>query len=356
MTTNSTIVKIGERKQIQGTHHKYIPNEQGEYVCDYCEKTSKNQSTISEHISRLHSKEAGRIEKPFECPTCLKRFNSASIRDQHIQNNHFNIRDDCISPGCSYKGKSDAALCSHYVRKHMDVSSLCRVIDSEKLLCNHCEKTMIKSSMIYHLAKCSPLSPYCKSALITKQPDLEPDLTLAPKANILSAPMCSTDKPERKKVDLGLMGIGNRSKPCLKPVFTVDLSSSKPADVNQTPTCAEKVEKKALLVDENVFQKPRRVKARRSQKPDANDEKYNELKLMKTQFSSLQREYIEKREIYKANIQNTQLPRSQKLQLREECIRLKAQGEQMKLNIKKLTDTKSKKQKNIIVIEDTDEE
>ena len=341
MTTTSTVYKIGERKQLQGTHHKYIPNEQGEYVCDYCEKTSKNQSTISEHISRLHSKEAGRIENPFECPTCQKRFNSASIRDQHIQNNHSNIRDDCVSPGCSYKGKSDAALCTHYVRKHMNASSLCRVIDSEISACNHCEKSMNKSAMTYHLAKCSPLSPYCKGALITKQPEPEPDLTLAlaSKANVLSAPMCSTDKPERKKVDLGLMGIGSRSKPCLKPVLAVDLSSSKPADVNQTPTCAEKVEKKALLVDENVFQKPRRVRIQRSRKTAANDEKDNELKLMKTQFSSLKCEYNAKMEIYKTNI-----------------LKLKAQGEQMKLNIKKLIDTKPQKKRKLIIIEATDEE
>ena len=356
MTTISAVVKIGERKQLQGTHHKYILNEQGEYVCDYCEKTSKNQSTISEHISRLHSKEAGRIEKPFECPTCQKRFNSASIRDQHIHNNHFNIRDNCVAPGCSYKGKTDAALCTHYVRKHMDVSNLCRVIDSENLLCNHCEKSMSKSSMMYHLAKCSPLSPYCKSAMITKL--LEPDLTLVSKANVLSAPMCSADKPERKKVDLGLMGIGNKSKPCLKPVLAVDMSSSKPADAIRTPTCAEKVEKKALLIDQNAFQKPRRVRTRRSRKTAANDETDNELKRMTSQFSSLRLEYDEKREILKTKLKlhlKRQIPEEECLQLREECLGLKAQIEQIRSSVKKIKDTKTQKQKEDIVIEDTDE-
>jgi len=190
--------------------------------------------------------------------------------------------------------------------------------------------------------------------MITKL--LEPDLTLASKANVLSAPMCSADKPERKKVDLGLMGIGNKSKPCLKPVLAVDMSSSKPADAICTPTCAEKVEKKALLVDENVFQKPKRVRARRSQKTAANDETDNELKRMKAQFSSLQQEYNEKREIYKKNILKTQMSRSQQLHLREECLGLKAQCEQIKLSIKKITDTKVQKKRKLIIIEDTDEE
>jgi hypothetical protein len=159
----SPVVKIGERKKLQGTHHKYIVNELGEYTCNYCEKTSKNQSTISEHISRLHASEAGRIVKPFECPTCQKRFNSVSIRDQHIQNNHFNIRDNCMAPGCNYKGKSGSALCSHYARKHMDSSSLITEVDCEISMCNHCSKHLNKSSILYHLAICSPISPYCKS-------------------------------------------------------------------------------------------------------------------------------------------------------------------------------------------------
>jgi hypothetical protein len=79
-STNSTnnsgpVVKTGERKKLQGTHHKYIVNNvcnSGNFTCNYCEKTSKNQSTISEHISRLHASEAGRMVMPFECAICKK--------------------------------------------------------------------------------------------------------------------------------------------------------------------------------------------------------------------------------------------------------------------------------------------
>jgi hypothetical protein len=188
--------------------------------------------------------------------------------------------------------------------------------------------------------------------MITKL--LEPDLTLASKANVLSTPMCSADKPERKKVDLGLMGIGNKSKPCLKPVLAVDMSSSKPADAIRTPTCAEKVEKKALLIDENAFQKPRRVRTRRAQKTDD-----NELKLMKTQFSSLRLEYDEKRELLKIQLKlykQSKIPEEECLQLREECLRLKSQIEQIRSSVKKIKETKVQKQREVIVIDETDEE
>ena len=241
-TVVSSVVKIGDRKKMQGKYHKYILNELGDYVCNYCEKTSKNQSTISEHISRLHSKEAGRIVKPFQCETCEKRFNSASIRDQHIQNNHRNVRDTlCVAPGCSYEGKADAARCSHYVRKHMNMSLLCREVDGKNSMCNNCGKNMINSSMIYHLAKCSPLSPYCKVKT------LKPILTMiSVAAQILEHCPTVSSKPERKTV------INSFSEFKRTPILNnrrviVDLSDAKPADIICSPSSIDKAEKKKIF-------------------------------------------------------------------------------------------------------------
>jgi hypothetical protein len=208
-----SIVKIGDRKKLQGTYHKYIVNEIGEYTCNYCEKTSKNQSTISEHISRLHASEAGRIVKPFDCPTCEKRFNSASIRDQHIQNNHFNVRDSCVMPGCNYKGKSGSALCAHYARKHMDIDELITTVDCEISACNNCHKHLNKSAILYHLARCSPTSPYCKDIQVSM----------------------------RATSNLGL-----------------DLSNAKPADKISSPSVSEKLEKKALVQADPVIKKAKK--------------------------------------------------------------------------------------------------
>jgi len=224
------VVKIGDRKKLQGTHHKYIVNESGEYTCNYCEKTSKNQSTISEHISRLHAAEAGRIVKPFECPTCEKRFNSVSIRDQHIQNNHFNIRDSCVAPGCKYTGKSGSALCSHYARKHMDIDSMITMIDGEIAECNHCNKQLNKSSIIYHLARCNPASPYCKSI----------QDSMRATANL------GLEEEEEEEVEI------------FRHESLLDLSNAKPADKICSPFGSEKGEKKALVQAEPVFKKARK--------------------------------------------------------------------------------------------------
>lgn len=271
------VVKIGDRKKLQGTHHKYIVNELGEYTCNYCEKTSKNQSTISEHISRLHASEAGRIVKPFQCPTCEKRFNSVSIRDQHIQNNHFNIRDSCVAPGCKYKGKSGSALCSHYARKHMDIDSMITMIDGEIAECNHCNKQLNKSSIIYHLARCNPVSPYCKSIQdsmrATANLGLEEEEELSEEEEILSEPEDDTRPPlssEEIKAAvkmakhfenaLSIMELPLfKSKPCLKPnKVIVDLSNVNLADKICSPFGCEKVEKKQLIQAEPIFKKARK--------------------------------------------------------------------------------------------------
>lgn len=156
-------VKIGERKKLQGIVHKYTPNENGDYVCMYCPKTSRKQSTISEHISRVHPTEAGRQKDPFECPTCLMRFNSASIRDQHIQTHHaIDAKTRCQYPNCTYEGKHEAALQTHYVRKHMPFETLISRPSKTEAICNTCNACMNAPSIVYHVGRCNPLSPFCK--------------------------------------------------------------------------------------------------------------------------------------------------------------------------------------------------
>jgi len=277
------VVKIGDRKKLQGTHHKYIVNELGEYTCNYCEKTSKNQSTISEHISRLHATEAGRIVKPFECPTCEKRFNSVSIRDQHIQNNHFNIRDSCVAPGCKYTGKSGSALCSHYARKHMDIDSMITMIDGEIAECNHCNKQLNKSSIIYHLARCNPVSPYCKSI----QDSMRATANLGDEEEILSD----------GETELLVFG----SKP-------LDLSNAKPADKMCCPFASEKIEKKTLIQVDSVFKKARKERTVRKPRKriliifeeiqEDDDGKEKELLNEKALYKRLKMEYNSKKAEY----------------------------------------------------------
>jgi len=162
--TNSSPVKIGQRKKLQGIVHKYTPNENGEFGCMYCSKTSRKQSTISEHISRVHPTEAGRQKDPFECPTCLMRFNSASIRDQHIQTHHaIDAKTRCQYPNCPYEWKHEAALQTHYVRKHMPFETLISRPSKTEAICNSCNTCMNAPSIVYHVSRCNPMSPFCKT-------------------------------------------------------------------------------------------------------------------------------------------------------------------------------------------------
>ena len=163
MQSENTCVKIGERKKLQGIVHNYVRNEKGNYVCMYCPKTSRKQSTISEHITRIHQVEAGRHIDPFECPNCMTRFNSASIRDQHIVTHHTDTKNyHCTHQGCNYHCKHAAALLTHYVRKHMAFDTMIKHVSKTQAICNHCNACMKTPSIAYHVGKCNPLSPFCK--------------------------------------------------------------------------------------------------------------------------------------------------------------------------------------------------
>jgi hypothetical protein len=198
----STVVKIGGKKQFQGKTHRYIKNESDEFVCEYCDKTSPNQSTISEHISRKHPKESGRQENPFECPLCLKLFNSSSIREQHIQNKHENQRKLCVASGCSYEGKCNASLRTHYVRKHMDYTSLITYRTEDIAMCNNCSTCMKPTTAIYHISTCSPLSPFCKEIVlpVANVVNVLFDLSVSERPSALDNP-CAVPKPAKKVLE-----------------------------------------------------------------------------------------------------------------------------------------------------------
>lgn len=198
----STVVKIGGKKQFQGKIHRYTQNESGEYVCEYCDKTSPNQSTISEHISRIHPKESGRQENPFECPLCLRLFNSSSIREQHIQNKHENQRKLCVASGCSYEGKCNASLRTHYVRRHMDYTSLITYRAEDTAMCNHCGSCMKPTTAIYHISTCSPLSPFCKEIVlpVANVVNILFDVSVSERPSALDNP-CAVEKPAKKVLE-----------------------------------------------------------------------------------------------------------------------------------------------------------
>jgi len=150
----------GMRKKRQGVKHRHTKNEEGDYMCKYCDFTTANASTVSEHITRKHAVEAGRQVNPFECVHCLDRFSSKTAMLHHISNHHVIVMQSCPKDGCTYQGKSQAAICTHYVRKHMDLAANSRVISSTETMCGCCDKVMKPATMVYHLARCSSESPF----------------------------------------------------------------------------------------------------------------------------------------------------------------------------------------------------
>ena len=155
-------VQMGDRRKIAGKKHKLVANSDGLYECEYCDHTSKNKSTISEHITRLHAEEAGRLVMPFDCHNCDKRFASRTSQSHHVKTFHEIEYTACPHSSCTYRAKNSAAMCTHFVNKHMNLGQLISVCDDDRnvVVCNGCNKKMKPTSGPYHVAKCSTMSPF----------------------------------------------------------------------------------------------------------------------------------------------------------------------------------------------------
>jgi len=143
----------------QGTLHILTQNIEGNFTCHYCDFNSLKKTTVSEHISRIHPKEAGRQINPFECKYCDKKFQNKSAELHHVKTHHEITMTKCPFESCSYEAKNTTSLSTHYSRKHMPELTI--PSDSLDMVeCSICKKTMKKATAHYHVAKCSPLSPF----------------------------------------------------------------------------------------------------------------------------------------------------------------------------------------------------
>ena len=159
-----TEITVPKRIKKQGVAHKYEQNSDGKYICSYCSFTTAKKPTMSEHVSRLHAKEAGRQINPFICNYCQKPFQSKSAELHHIKTHHEIQLTRCLHDNCNYDAKTDAALYAHYTRKHLS-ESFSRPISNPvdnlgKVECTICKKKMQDTSIYYHFAKCYHLSPF----------------------------------------------------------------------------------------------------------------------------------------------------------------------------------------------------
>jgi hypothetical protein len=153
-------VAIGLRKRIQGKFHNYKMNESCEYLCEYCDYTSKKKSTLSEHITRKHAEEAGRKVNPCSCDYCGEKFVAKTHLTHHIKNHHEIVYVACPHPDCGYKSNQTQSLCSHYAKHHMNWKKMYVELEGKMVRCLTCFKEMKQNGVAYHLSKCNPRSPF----------------------------------------------------------------------------------------------------------------------------------------------------------------------------------------------------
>jgi hypothetical protein len=144
------------KKGFKGTIHKHIIDKDGLRQCSYCDFKTVNASTLSMHISRIHPTECAREISPHVCEYCGKGFQASTNLRHHVKNHHEVTYHACPVPGCGYlKAKNTTTLANHISARHLRGC----YHDDTCLTCN----TYIGSSIKYHVAYCSPVSPLYKN-------------------------------------------------------------------------------------------------------------------------------------------------------------------------------------------------
>jgi Fe-S-cluster-containing dehydrogenase component len=144
---------------MQGIKHKFIQDVEGKYECNYCEFKSTKKSTVSEHVSRIHPKDAGRQVNAFSCKHCGETFQNKSAVLHHVKTHHEITMVKCPFNACNYEAKNNTTLCTHYSRKHMPRLTI-STEEVDMVKCTICQKTMKKTTAPYHVSKCYPASPF----------------------------------------------------------------------------------------------------------------------------------------------------------------------------------------------------
>jgi len=130
------------------------------YYCKKCDYYCHKHSTMCMHQSIKHNETA-----LYECKHCKETFPVKSQLQQHMKNHHNEKGFPCISGGCEQKFKQKSSMMIHYMRHHMPKKTLLYHIDKDpffkkQVVCNSCNQRFTKNSIIYHVTKCSPLSPF----------------------------------------------------------------------------------------------------------------------------------------------------------------------------------------------------
>jgi len=124
--------------------------------CPQCDYITKNASTMSMHIAMKH------IMKPkHECLECFKKFPTKTQMEHHYINHHCEADISCKNLKCTKVFKNTTSQKIHYTRKHMKNDKLFVKTQTNGIVkCATCPYEATKSAMYYHVANCSPYSPF----------------------------------------------------------------------------------------------------------------------------------------------------------------------------------------------------
>jgi len=149
---------------LQGKYHKGLKDtESGLFRCPYCDYKRDKQSTVSEHITRIHPIEAGRELEPHKCSYCGDTFQAKTQLNVHISNHHEINYIGCPHPNCDYKGKQKTTVYNHFGRLHMNQHEIIEENKETGLWkCKCCNKEYKFVSVFYHVATCNTQSPFYK--------------------------------------------------------------------------------------------------------------------------------------------------------------------------------------------------
>jgi len=131
------------------------------YFCNLCDYKSSLQSTMSMHVSIKHGN-----QETYLCSECPSKFPVKSQLQQHIKNHHRNAYLPCPAYDCKRLFKSKSTQVFHFVRKHMDVTSLFFKDEDpffkKQMICLTCQERFYPAGIYYHVGICSKSSPFAK--------------------------------------------------------------------------------------------------------------------------------------------------------------------------------------------------
>ena len=140
---------VRQKRTIQERHGPYR-------YCRQCDYFTRKANTLSMHVANTHGNNV------HDCKLCNMSFPTRGKLFHHNLSYHTEGTVKCQKAGCELLFKSETNHRIHYVRKHLDCKEMMMNLEYDKSFwkCTTCGKEQKKQAIMYHVASCSPLSPF----------------------------------------------------------------------------------------------------------------------------------------------------------------------------------------------------